>query len=170
MRTRGVTTPIVVYQAATMASVRAPGGIGTDNYFLYWLNKDGGSAVGSLVRAPQNAPANSSGGSSTAQILASSGKRCYGLCMALSNIYYTDENNFHGVPRAATARDESVTVSDRMAEPRGCAYDGDGTVYIADKSANAVYQFPSNRLQANVSLTRAADMDGAYGVAVYTAQ
>lgn len=166
---RGQTTPTVLYDNSDTSAVREPGGIATDNYFVYWLNKADGETAGSLIRASARGLANSSLASAGGPPLqlASNTPKSYGVCLALGNVYYTDEFNFYGVPRAATARDEYVTVSTAMQEPRGCAFDGHGTVYVADKNANAVYQFPSNRLQ-QASLVQAATMEGAYGLAMYT--
>lgn len=159
--------------------VSSPGGIALDNYFVYWLNKVGGTDHGTLLRARQNPHPNALmnvtkqqvNGSGPAMIaLASNAVKCYGLCMALGNIFYSDEStNLYGIHRASTAQHDPVTVSSSLQQPRGCAFDGDSTVYVADKVANAVYQFPSNmqELTENRPLTKAADVQGAFGVAVY---
>jgi len=171
----GDSTAEVVYDSSGTAQVSAPGGIALDNYFVYWLNKANGNQVGTVVRAPQDrrlAGNASSGASAGLEVvsLASNAVKCYGICLGLGNIFYTDENNnVYGVPRAATARHIPVTISSAFAEPRGCAFDGDGTVYVADKDQHAVFQFASNmqKLSPNRQISKAADLEGAYGVAVY---
>lgn len=169
MQEKGITVAETVYDGAQVPSVSAPGGIAADNFFVYWLNKAAGTEVGTLIRARQQAPANSSADGNVLS-LANNANKCYGLCVALGNIFYTDEqNNLYGVPRASTARHEPVTVSAALQEPRGCAFDGDGTVYVADKQLHAVYQFPSNMQQPTEHrpLKKAAELQGAFGVALY---
>ncbi len=63
-------------------------------------------------------------------------------------------------------------VSELLTQPRGCAYDGDGTVYVADKGQGAVYSFAANMgvMQPTHSLRKVAEFQDAYGVAVFTAQ
>jgi len=193
---KGDTTAEVVYDSSKMPEVSAPGGIAVDNYFVYWLNKANGDQAGTVIRAPQDpalfmptaaAVSSYTGNSSvpvpvpaspstapesglSAVALASNAVKCYGICIGLGHIFYTDEaKNIYGIPRAATARHNPVTISSALAEPRGCAFDGDSTVYVADKDRHKVYQFASNmpKLTPGRPLSVAADVEGAYGVAVY---
>lgn len=175
----GSTTAETVYAAAESKGVSAPGGIAVDNYFVYWLNKVGGSEHGTVLRGRQtpaplallNVTKMQANASKAAMVaLASNAMKCYGVCLALGNIFYTAEStHLYGVHRASTAQSNPVTVADSLEQPRGCAFDGDSTVYVADKVANAVYQFPSNMqdLTERTPLTKAADLPGAFGVAVY---
>lgn len=165
----GNTTAEVVYDGGAVKAVSAPGGIALDNFFVYWLNKASGTQVGTLVRGVHTPPggANSTDG---LVVLANNALKCYGLCLALGNIFYTDEaNNLYGIQRSSTASHNPVTITSTLQEPRGCAYDGDSTVYVADKAQNAVFQFAANMnaVLPNRRLTKAADLQGAFGVAVY---
>lgn len=175
------TTPEVVYDGASMESVRSPGGIAVDNFYVYWLNKASGQSVGSLIRAPQSAPglslANLSAGGQPErghtflQSLSKASDKSYGVCLTSTNAFFTDEfNKVYGVSRTAVARDEATAITASFGEPRGCAFDGDGTVYVADKAHNAIYQFASNmeRLRPDRLMTKAAEMQGAFGLAIYT--
>jgi len=170
---KGRITPEVVYDHSKVDQVSAPGGIAVDNYFVYWLNKANGEQAGTVVRAPQNrniSDDRNTGSGLYPVNLAANSMKCYGVCIALNHIYYTDERyNLYGIPRAATVRHNPVTISDALVEPRGCAFDGDSTVYIADKDQNAVFQFASNmpQLLTDRLLTKAVDLEGAFGVAVY---
>jgi sugar lactone lactonase YvrE len=158
----GNTTPEVVNEGP---KVVAPGGVAVDNFFVYWLNKAGGIASGTLNRGPQEAHTNNS------QVtLANNAEKFYGVCLAMNNIFYTDDANFlYGVHRASTDTQDVTTITSTFKEPRGCAFDGDNTVYVADKGDNAVYQFASNMnpLLADRPMTKAADLQGAFGLAVY---
>merc|ERR1719401_2355112 len=144
MREAGQTTAETVYNGESLQSVSAPGGIALDNFFVYWLNKNSGTKVGSLLRGRQE-PGKLNATADAVKSLASNAQKCYGVCLALGNIFFTDEtNSLYGVRRAATGLGDTVTISSTFQEPRGCAFDGDSTVYVADKVGNAVYQFPSN--------------------------
>lgn len=166
----GVTEAQTIYSANATSTVSSPGGVALDNYFVYWLNKDSGTQAGTLIRAHQE-PLNPSREDESTKTMATNAIKCYGICLALNNVFYTDENsNLYGIPRASTARSNPVTITSALQQPRGCAYDGGGTVYIADKAANAVYQFASNMspLHPHVTLMKAGDLQGAFGVAIYT--
>lgn len=165
----GNTKAEVVYGGTNKTKdVSAPGGIALDNYFVYWLNKHGGENSGTLVRAPHKPGVNGTGPQPAK--LASNAPKCYGVCLAMGNLFYTDETRYlYGISRVSTARHNPITVSSALAEPRGCVHDGDGTVYVTDKKQNAIYQFASNmqELLPERALTKAADLEGAFGVAVY---
>ncbi|CAE8625446.1 unnamed protein product [Polarella glacialis] len=169
----GDTTAQTIYSGDNLSAVSAPGGVAVDNYFVYWLNKNGGTKVGSLVRAQRsmNLAAYSGNVSSRVSLLSSNAAKCYGVCIALGNAFYTDETkNLYGISRASTARSNAITISSALKEPRGCAFDGAGTVYVTDKGQNAIFQFASNMqtLTPDRPLTKAADLQGAFGIVVYT--
>jgi len=161
--------PIKVYSGATSSQMSSPGGVLSDNYFVYWVNKASGTQVGSLIRGTTE-PNITFGGAVQPEVpLANNVMKSYGLCMGYNKIFYTDETaNMFVVPRIGGTPQQ---VTNALSEPRGCAFDGDGTVYVADKNYNAVYQFASNAQEFSPStpLTKAADFQGAFGVSVYVA-
>jgi len=159
---RGDTSPEIVFEGSKSASVSAPGGIAIDNYHAYWTNKLNPDKAGSIVRS-LHAP-----GSATSD-LASIKAKCYGVCMAVNNVFFTDETrNMYGINRLGG--NTPVTVSTAFEEARGCAFDGLNTVYVADKKKNAVYSFAANQetLRENIPIRLTSYLEGAYGVAVYT--
>jgi len=177
------TTPEIVYDGVDFQEVRSPGGIAVDNFYVYWLNKADGKKVGSLIRAPQRPPvtfiegniSNFTTDALEAQRfihrLASNADKCYGVCLALQHAFYTDDTKVvYGVSRAAVARDEEVPIASYLSEPRGCAYDGSGTIYFADKQANAIFSLPGNmkQLTHQRDMVKAAELEGAFGVTVFT--
>lgn len=162
MLDRGETNPQIVFEGKTSGMVSAPGGIAIDNYFAYWTNKLNPEQAGTIVRS-LHAPA------STTTDLANINAKCYGVCMAVNNVFFTDETkNLYGISRLGGHK--PVTVSSTFEEARGCAWDGQNTVYVADKKKNAVFSFPANMpsLRENLPIQLTAYMEGAYGVAVYT--
>jgi sugar lactone lactonase YvrE len=162
----GSKTSQVVYDGASISMVSAPSGIAVDNFFAYWLNKAAGTQVGSVVRGTEQNMGSKSSVNGSVTSLASNAMKTYGICVARSNIFYSDEQrSLYAVKRFGG---QPVTVSSQFVEPRGCAFDGDGTVYVADKAQNAVFHFASNmEVLSAASIGKAVDFQGAYGVAMY---
>jgi len=164
MLDRGVTTPEVVFEGSKTPSVNAPGGIAIDNYFVYWSNKLSQNTAGTIVRggyAPET----------VTKALTDIEAKSYGVCLAVNNVFFTAETKYmYGVNRLGSGWNGTVAVSDQFNEARGCAYDGMGTVYVADKGNNAIYSFPGDmmELRESVPVSLTAYMQGAYGVSVYT--
>jgi len=153
----------VLYDGNYQKSVSIPGGIAADNFFLFWSNKVSGNLVGSLVRAEESPDGINSKTASIA--LAKNGHKIYGVCLSQNNVFYTDHTAYvYGVKKSGG----SVTVAnDQFVKPRGCAWDGDGTVFVADNLANAVYSFPGNaHLLSTVHRTKVIDCEDAFGLAV----
>lgn len=173
MINEGKTTPEVLYDGASVSSVKSPGGVASDNYFVYWLNKAGTAQAGTLNRGLQYGTAQSLlNASKGIQMLANNALKCYGVCLAAGHIFYTDEaSNLYGINRAATSPHVVTTISSQLQAPRGCVHDGAGTVYVADKSQNAVFYFASNMqmLEPNRPLVKAAELQGAFGLAMFDA-
>jgi len=164
---RGVTAPEVVFEGA-QSSVSAPGGIAMDNYFVFWANKLNPEQAGTIVRS-LHAPGSKTTDLTSVKSANSTPTKCYGVCMAVNNIFFTDDTqNLFGIPRLGGKA--PVKVSNAFEEARGCAFDGGQTVYVADKKRNAVYSFPANMpsLRESMPIQLTAHMEGAYGVTVYT--
>lgn len=160
------TVPEVVFTGSSISAVNDPGGIAVDNFHVYWTNKHWGTQVGSVVRGSER-PASSSD-TGTVSVLARNVVKSYGICLALDNIYYTDSEKFlYGVKKSGGPATE---VSSQLQHPRGCAWDGDGTVYVADRKQNAVFAFASNMHKiTGVELRKVFDIEDAFGLAVAVA-
>lgn len=161
---RGNATPEVVFDGYSLSQVNAPGGVATDSFHTYWVNKQIGMQVGSVVRAPKEADGNFA---SSVQTIARNSDKSYGICLALNNVFFTQPDaTIYGVKKGGSA---VVPISDRLTNPRGCAWDGDGTVYVADRGANAVYSFAGNMQALSAAqFSKAVDFQDAFGVAVYS--
>ncbi|CAK0819982.1 unnamed protein product [Prorocentrum cordatum] len=96
-------------------------------------------------------------------VLGKNAQKCYGVCLALNNVFYTDSShNLYGVKKSGG---DVAVVSSGLSKPRGCAYDKDGSVYVADRGAGAVYYFPGNMVVLGSSdLVKAFDLDDAFGL------
>lgn len=166
----GDTTAKPVYDGKKSDSeegaIAAPGGIATDNFHLYWANKKEGQRVGTLVKA-LDAPPNSTGVPLKSTALAKNTPKAYGVCLALDHVYFTDlEHNVYAVKAAGG---DVVKVSSQLANPRGCVWDGDSTIYVADRSAGGVFALAGPRVNlAEATATKAIHFEGAFGVAVFS--
>lgn len=161
---RGVpATPQVVYTGESVAEVNEPGGLAVDNFNVFWTNKHFGQQAGSLVRGSESPP--SSDPQSSVTILAKNTVKSYGVCIAMGNVFFTDSTtSLYGVKKNGGAVTE---VSGLLQRPRGCAWDGDGTLYVADRGAGAVYSLPSNmHIIQPSAVTKAFEFEDAFGLAV----
>eukprot|EP00403_Amphidinium_massartii_P040953 CAMPEP_0178443578 /NCGR_PEP_ID=MMETSP0689_2-20121128/38981_1 /TAXON_ID=160604 /ORGANISM="Amphidinium massartii, Strain CS-259" /LENGTH=343 /DNA_ID=CAMNT_0020067617 /DNA_START=9 /DNA_END=1036 /DNA_ORIENTATION=+ len=154
----------VVYDSASVGEVSHPGGIAVDDFYLYWANKAQGSSVGSLVRAdidPDNTTT-----TTEVQVLARNIDTAYGVCLALSNAFYTaTDQAVYGTKKFGST---TQLISDRLTQPRGCAWDGDGSVYVADSGANAIFSYAGNMQDlVSAELQRGPAFNGAYSTAVF---
>lgn len=164
---KGDSNPHVLYDGLSLTSVSGPGGIAVDNYNTFWVNKQIGTQVGSLVRAPA-ALQQQRGESHSVQALAKNADKSYGLCLAMNNLFYTQpEGTISAVKK--TGSDIAQKITNKLSRPRGCAWDGDGTIYVADSGANAVYSFAGDMQNLDTALLqKAVDFENAYGVAVFS--
>jgi hypothetical protein len=168
IRANQLVPPTVMYssQGPNALQVTAPGGIAVDSFFLYWSNKVLGSMTGSLVKGMSFMPAGMAQFPEVTPIAknADAGKD-YGVCLGGKNMFFTEKNNkLFGVSSAGGA---IALISDALEQPRGCSWDGDGSIYVTDR-AGKVYQFPGTmqHLRSVGKLKRVATMQDPYGIVV----
>jgi len=144
-----------LFDGEDVPEVAAPGGIAMAGLQgLLWTNKVRGSTAGSLVEA--DLP------TKTITKKTENVDETYGVCVSNSNIFYTSEVGVYGVKRVGGG---PVEVSTAISQPRGCAYDMDGTVYFADEAGGKVYSMPANaETLAAADLTEVASMAEPYGI------
>jgi len=151
--------------------VSAPGGVAADNFYVYWANKLDGASKGTVVRRLDEGPNASSAAAADAGqdggVLASNLPKAYGVCLAIDNVFYTaPDRAVYGVK---TSGGQPTAIAETLTSPRGCTWDGDGTIYVADRSAHAVFAFPGPMVSlAQTSVTKVVDYQDAFGVAVYS--
>lgn len=124
-------------------TVKAPAGVAADNFYVYWANKEGDAQTGTVVRAPESLasvdqmpPAALAAASDLYEPLASN------VCLARDNLFFTGETKALFVTK--TSGGTLKHVSRAFDAPRGCAYDMESTLYVADSSANMVKSLPAN--------------------------
>lgn len=167
----------LLQEGSSTMSVSAPGGIAVDNFATYWVNKRIGTQSGSVVRAPLTVHQRRRALQLSQVVpgiekLASNTDKSYGVCLAMDNIFYSQpESILYGVKkpgRPGQNRSAPQLVSDRFRNPRGCVWDGDGTLYVADRGANAIYSFASNMQKIGATdITFEGQFEDAFGLAIY---
>jgi sugar lactone lactonase YvrE len=188
-----------IYSFAALDPVKAPQGIAVDGFRIFWANSHDGTESGAVIQGLEDPseeavpPATGTGSASNATngtaataapTVASSGDQAqgeestlklatntmsaYGVCLTSTRIFYTDgDGKVHSM---RTSGGRIAEVSGELHQPRGCAYDGDGTLFIADKEAGRVYSFSGGAPEIDARpLTVALDnIPEAYGLAVFT--
>lgn len=127
-------TPSTVFAGSSQKTVSTPGGVAVDESEVFWVNKAEGSSVGTLIRGRADGEA--------PKIVAQNVDKAFGCCAAGNNIFFTGEEKY--VYAVKKTGGTAVPVVDSLVAPRGCAWDGSSTVYIADRSGNALTFFPSS--------------------------
>lgn len=143
-------SPTVLYQGGANPKISQPSGIVADDFFLYWGNKENGGIFGSVVSS-YSRPFNHTTTTDTIErdktfpkALATNENKVHGLCSVDHELYYTSPTALYAIDKKGEGKPAVVTKGE-MTAPRGCAYDGDGTIYVADKGTNAIYTFPAHK-------------------------
>lgn len=152
----------LLYDGGNVKGVNTPQGIAVDGYHLFWANGQNGQQDGSVVQGLENPD-----GSSEVTTLSTNLATAHGVCLSAVRIFYTDaEQKVYSTKLNGGA---VTTVTDKLQKPRGCAFDGDGTIFIADNEANKIVSFSGSGI--NLGGRRLALVtDKAkepFGVAVY---
>lgn len=137
LRSREGSRPNQLYSAASADPLSSPQGLAVDGFHLFWANGQPGQ--GSIVRALEEPFGGGKAGD--ALQLADNVEEAFGVCLSSSRVFYTSRTaKVYSMRRGGST---PVLVSDGLQEPRGCAYDGDATIFVADAQAGAVYAFPA---------------------------
>lgn len=137
-------TPTYLYTSSSNSiTVSSPFGISADSFFVYWTNQESGQSAGAVVRAleksndemQQQYP-------QYPQPLAQNSDKSYGVCLVNDNVFFTGEAQFlYGTKKSGGSIAE---VYHSFKKPRGCSYDGQNSMFVADLEDNAIYMLPAN--------------------------
>lgn len=172
--------PLVLYSSSgpNGMQVNNPGGIAVDMFQVYWSNKVMGGSTGSVVKGSSFRPAGHGKMPAVWPIAknADLGKD-YGVCLVGNNIFFTQNERVFAVSKNGGAiaevhrgggAENDKDAHLKLKKPRGCAWDRDGTVYVADREAGKIFSFPS--LQKNLrsvgKLHRIATIEDPFAVIV----
>jgi len=171
----GNASSAVLYDSRDYDAIDNPSDIATDGYHLFWTNIAGGMKSGSVadaLKTPQE--------SDTMMVhtgtqrvgdprpLAANGNGAWGVCYARGNVFYTAEQSLFAVPAAGGSIAE---VTHQLQQPRGCAFDGEATLYVADSAAGAIFSLvASPTLRAVRHLNRVVSVESPSQVVVFDAR
>jgi len=154
-----------LFNGAALASLNSPQGLAADRGQVFWANGAGGVTNASVVRGIKDTADEHR--ALAAQSLASNALGASGVCLSSTRVFYTDGAS--SVFSLSSGGGPIVTVSNGLQEGRGCVYDADGTVFVADEGSGKVYALPgagASEFLAARPLTLALDAPGAFGLAV----
>jgi len=166
--------PIIsaLYEATANARVSMPAGIVTTGGNIFWGNSANGKVKGAVIKgeATPTAPLQQSSGSEAASFDTqplgpmNTADSVFGVTTTHNTIVFTAEDKkVYGVTRSGGTTD-AVVFSDSFSKPRGLAWDGDNTVYVADQADGAVYSFPCGRLSKDQPRARVVTLRSAFGL------
>jgi len=155
-----------LYSVKKMQSVAGPAGIAVDNLHIYWANLQGDKSSGTLVQAlaaKVEKPKVLAGETDMYKALAKD------ICLARDNIFFTGDTKALFAIKANGSSSSATEVSHDFKQPRGCVYDEEATVYVADHDGDAIYALPANfkELRTVKRLDKVANMASPNQVAIF---
>lgn len=167
-------TVYVLYEGSVNPNVGTPGGVASDGRHLFWTNTNGGLESGTVCTgdlAPQLATPGAD--HYEARALGNNSDHGYGLAKTNLMVVFTassgaNTGGVYGVYDSGAGGVQAFSTS--MSQPRGIAWDGDGTVYVADAGSGKVHSVPVGRLMNNAPMEDVIDFSGAYGLALINSE
>eukprot|EP00930_Biecheleria_cincta_P062041 TRINITY_DN47555_c0_g1_i1.p1 TRINITY_DN47555_c0_g1~~TRINITY_DN47555_c0_g1_i1.p1 ORF type:complete len:397 (-),score=76.74 TRINITY_DN47555_c0_g1_i1:40-1230(-) len=163
-----------IYEGATNPHVSTPAGVVSDGARLYWVNAVDGKKVGTVAEGfvDPHLPKQEKGGKVAAAFpsVSLSNETDTASSIAKSNklIFFASAERGTGKVSSLTSTGQVFDIATGLSQPKGLAWDGDQTLYVADEAASAVYSLPVGRLMENAPLTRSAVLNGAFGLALFS--
>lgn len=158
-----------IYNASSSQHVLSPSAVLSDGMRLFWLNSAPSDQSGELVQA-MSIPKVNTTGAQTAPLVSPSGFVPDALASSRTHMFWSGENPSAGTASIfATGKAGGHHVYNmevNLARPRGLAWDGDNTLFVADEARGNVYSMPVGKLEVGPPLTKAMALQGAVGVAV----
>jgi hypothetical protein len=155
------TTFEMLYDGGSVKGLNTPQGIAADGYHIFWANGQNGQQDGTVVQGLET-PFGSEKTTSLTTNLATA----HGVCITPLRVFYTDEEQ--KVYSTKLTGGTVTTITSELSTPRGCAYDGDSTVYIADDKGNKIVSLAG--AGANLGgrrLVHIASVKHPFGLSVY---
>lgn len=141
-----------------------------DAFNIYYGNDVEGKTKGSLVKASQSVPlADPKSGLSA---MADNAEVTYSVAVTPTSLFYATDNAIYGVMKTKVGASCGATgslchvVTDLVKKPTSMLWDGDGTIYVADNGAGAIYSFASGSVSEH-ALDKIIDAGGVWGLDVF---
>eukprot|EP00442_Polarella_glacialis_P037281 CAMPEP_0115115426 /NCGR_PEP_ID=MMETSP0227-20121206/42674_1 /TAXON_ID=89957 /ORGANISM="Polarella glacialis, Strain CCMP 1383" /LENGTH=402 /DNA_ID=CAMNT_0002516073 /DNA_START=89 /DNA_END=1297 /DNA_ORIENTATION=- len=162
-----------VYEGSINPHVGIPAGVVSDGARLYWANAQDGKTKGSVAEGQVKPEVTkTTNGSFTAAFpslsMTNETDLAFGLARSNKMVFYSTVIDGLGRVNGLAPGGGLHAFAMGLDAPRGLAWDGDQTLYVADQAANTVYSFPVGRLVDDAPLTQSAVLSGAFGVALFS--
>lgn len=153
----------VIYDMANTTELNTPQGLASDGFRIFWANGANGVQDGSIVRGFGTA---SAANALSVTKLASNEDASQGICLSSQKLFFTAQEQ--KVYSTLVNGGAATVISDALGKPRGCAFDGDGTVFLADELDGKLYSFAAGGSSGSMKAMRpAVEIPGAFGVAIF---
>lgn len=163
----------------TLSQVASPAGLAADATALYWANLKGDQSTGTLLRSnvsPLSLANKTSKNASAAMTLA--GRQMAGrhyvfqaavkdICLAGTNVFFTGDGKSLFAVKADGSSDPTEVAS--LKQPKGCTYDQETTLFVADQSLNGIYSLPANmqKLRQAKHVRKVVSLKGPQQIAIF---
>eukprot|EP00933_Yihiella_yeosuensis_P022199 TRINITY_DN17478_c0_g1_i1.p1 TRINITY_DN17478_c0_g1~~TRINITY_DN17478_c0_g1_i1.p1 ORF type:complete len:416 (-),score=87.86 TRINITY_DN17478_c0_g1_i1:187-1434(-) len=158
-----------VYEGKVNPNVGTPAGVVSDGARLFWANAQQGSFFGSVVegevdpQVPQGQPFKAF----PSKVLTNTTELAYGMAASNKMVFFSTADKGLGSVNGLAQNGAMFSFATGLSAPKGLAWDGDQTMYVADSEASGVYSFPIGRLIDSAPLEKSASLQGAFGVALF---
>ncbi|CAK0873288.1 unnamed protein product [Prorocentrum cordatum] len=128
----------------------------------------GDTSSGIVARAPER---RAQGSNASVEVLAANSdlyqEIAVNVCLARDNLFFTGESEYLFAVKISGGM--IANVSRAFSAPKGCAYDGESTLYVADAGSNAVYSLPANMaaLRPVRHTTKVVSVEGPDQIAIF---
>lgn len=143
--------------------------ISMDSFAIWWGNQQKGKSKGSVVKASKTCPI--ADPASAMRTYADNVDEVYSVVQTPTTVFYGSDGSVYAVQKnkaeTTCGQDDTYcpTVSHNVSQPMSMAWDGDGTIFIADKGKGKVFTMPSGANQGTV-LQAWIDAAGIWGMDV----
>jgi len=160
---------VQLYEKGVSHTVGTPAGVSVSGGDVYWANQMGGFTAGSVAKGRSHPhatqPSDGDGGPAfPSEKIASNIGGAYGIVVTSNKVVYSATE--HCVYGAGKRTNEVVDFNCGLSQPRGLAWDGDNTVYVADELNNKIFSIPVGELKANAPVSKVVDIHGPFGLAM----
>jgi hypothetical protein len=147
----------------------SPSPLVLDAFSIYYGNGMQGKEKGSVIKAGQAVPAGGGG----LVGMADNTDTVYSIAVTPTVLFYGADNAIYGVAKTKVGAscgatgDQCKVITDLVKKPTSMLWDGDGTIYVADNGAGAIYSFASGSASPH-ALDKIIDAGEVYGLDVLT--
>jgi len=143
--------------------------VATDNLNVYWGNAENAETLGTVVKAPADPP-DMNAEASVRMLTHNTATGARAMALTPKFLFYTTADGIYGIAKGKMDdrcdADTCQLVSNALADAEGIAWDGDGTIYVADKGQSKIFSFPSGGLSSHPHLTEIADAPKVHGLII----